>query len=147
MRRILLALIFASATLAPAQMGTVPQQTLDCVKVLLAQERSWNAGDIDGFLTGYKDSPETIFVSRGVHKGFAELADNYRKSYPTKAAMGTLSFSDFDVKQLDENFAVVLGRFHLERKKQDGGNAEGVFSLVMEKTEGGWKIVVDHTTS
>lgn len=147
MRRFLLTVVLATATLASAQtMGTVPQQTLDCVKVLLAQERAWNAGDIDGFLAGYKNSPETIYVSREIHKGYEGLADNYRRSYPTKAAMGTLSFSDFDVTRLDDNFAVLLGKYKLERSKKDGGSAEGIFSLVMEKTENGWKIVVDHTT-
>lgn len=146
MRRFLLAAVLATATLAPAQLGTVPQQTLDCVKVLLAQEKAWNAGDIDGFLAGYKNADDTIYVSREVHKGFEGLAENYRKSYPTKAAMGVLTFSDFDVKQLDDNFAVLLGKYRLERAKKDGGNASGIFSLVMEKTDAGWKIVVDHTS-
>ena len=52
----------------------------------------------------------------------------------------------FEVHPLDENFAVVIGRYRLERSKKDGGNVEGLFSLVVEKTDNGWKIVVDHTT-
>ena len=61
--------------------------------------------------------------------------------------MGTLTFSDLEVHPLDEHFAVTLGKYHLERSKKAGGNADGVFSLVMEKTAEGWRIVVDHTTS
>jgi ketosteroid isomerase-like protein len=34
----------------------------------------------------------------------------------------------------------------LERGKKEGGNADGLFSLVLEKTDKGWKIIVDHTT-
>jgi ketosteroid isomerase-like protein len=60
--------------------------------------------------------------------------------------MGTLAYSDLEVHPLDENFAVVIGKYHLERSKKDGGNVEGLFSLVFENTDNGWKIVVDHTT-
>ena len=60
--------------------------------------------------------------------------------------MGTLGFSELEVHPLDERFAVVVGKYHLERTKKAGGNAEGIFSLVFEKTDDGWKIVVDHTT-
>jgi hypothetical protein len=38
------------------------------------------------------------------------------------------------------------GRYHLERGKKEGGNSGGLFSLVLEKTDKGWKIIVDHTT-
>jgi ketosteroid isomerase-like protein len=50
------------------------------------------------------------------------------------------------VHPLDERFAVVIGKYHLERGKKEGGNADGIFSLVLEKTDKGWKIIVDHTT-
>jgi ketosteroid isomerase-like protein len=60
--------------------------------------------------------------------------------------MGTLSFSELEPHILDEHFAIVLGHYRLDRSKKAGGNAEGVFSLVLEKTRDGWKIIVDHTT-
>lgn len=126
---------------------TVPQQQLDVIKVLLAQEEAWNRGDIDTFTQAYKDSPDTLFITSSVNRGFAGMAEAYRREYPTRAAMGNLSFSGLEVRPLDERFAVVIGRYNLERTKKDGGNAGGIFSLVMEKTEKGWKIIVDHTTS
>jgi len=46
---------------------------------------------------------------------------------------------------LDERFAVCTGRYQLDRGKKMGGVATGLFSLVLEKTNAGWKIVVDHT--
>lgn len=153
----LLRLRFASALLAalmismPARsqqqpLTTVPQQQLDVIKVLLAQEEAWNRGNLEAFAQSYKDSPDTLFITNTVNRGFSGLLDAYRHNYPNRAAMGTLAYSGLEVHPLDERFAVVIGRYNLERGKKDGGNAEGIFSLVLEKTDKGWKIIVDHTT-
>ncbi len=128
----------------PLHMAT--RQELDVVKVLLAQEEAWNRGDLTGFASGYKDAPDTLFVTRQVMRGFAGLVDEYKHDYPTRAAMGTLGYSELEVRGLDEHFAVAIGKYHLERTKKEGGNADGIFTLVFEKTDKGWKIVVDHTT-
>ena len=142
----LLALWFAASAGYAQQLGTVPQQQLDVIKVLMAQEAAWNKGDLEGFVQSYKDSPDTLFITSMVNRGFAGMVDSYKRDYPTRAAMGTLGFSDLEVHPLDERFAVVIGRYNLERGKKEGGNATGLFSLVMEKTDKGWKIIVDHTT-
>ncbi len=128
------------------QLKPVPQEQLDVIKVLLAQEAAWNRGDLDAFTQSYKNSPDTLFVTSIVNRGFEGMLDAYRHNYPNKAAMGTLSFSELEAHPLDERFAVVIGKYHLDRTKKDGGNAEGLFSLVLEKTDKGWKIIVDHTT-
>lgn len=119
---------------------------LAVIKVLLAQEAAWNKGDLDSFTKAYKDSPDTLFVSREVSRGFAGMLQSYKREYPTRQAMGNLGFSELEVRPLDERFAAVVGKYHLERTKKEGGNADGLFSLVFEKTEAGWKIVIDHTT-
>jgi uncharacterized protein (TIGR02246 family) len=143
----LLALALAcSPALAQPQLTTVPKQELDIIKVILAQEAAWNRGDIDAFAQAYKDSPDILFVTNSVNRGFAGMVDAYRRDYPNKGVMGTLTFSELEAHPLDERFAVVIGRYHLERGKKEGGNADGLFSLVLEKTEKGWKIIVDHTT-
>jgi uncharacterized protein (TIGR02246 family) len=128
------------------QLKPVPKAELDVIKVLLAQEAAWNRGDLDAFTQSYKNSPDTIFVTSVVNRGFEGMLDAYRRNYPNRAAMGTLSFSELEAHPLDERFAVVIGKYHLDRSKKDGGNAEGLFSLVLEKTDQGWKIIVDHTT-
>lgn len=122
------------------------REELDIVKVLLAQEKAWNAGDLAGFEQGYKVSPDTLFIGRQVSRGFAEIVAEYKHDYPNAASMGTLGFSELEVHSLSENFAVCIGRYHLDRSKREGGSADGMFSIVFEKTEQGWKIVVDHTT-
>jgi ketosteroid isomerase-like protein len=130
----------------PNPLHTATKQELNIVKVLVAQENAWNKGDLAAFASGYKDSPDTLFVTHQVFRGFTGLVDQYKRDYPNRGAMGTLTYSDLEVHPLDENFAVVIGRYHLDRTKKDGGNVEGIFTLIFENTDNGWKIVVDHTT-
>ena len=130
----------------PDPLHTASRQELNIIKVLVAQENAWNKGDLAGFASGYKDSPDTLFVTHQVFRGFNGLVDEYKRDYPNRAAMGTLTYSDMEVHPLDENFAVVIGHYHLERSKKDGGSVDGLFTLVFENTDNGWKIVIDHTT-
>ena len=149
LRLAVLSLILAPVLLRaqqPDPLHTASRQELNIIKVLIAQENAWNKGDLAAFASGFKDSADTLFITHQVSRGFAGLLDEYKRDYPNKAAMGTLAYSDLEVHPLDENFAVVIGKYHLDRSKKDGGNAEGLFSLVFENTDNGWKIVVDHTT-
>ncbi len=151
LRRILLAAAIAALTAWPSlaqdpQLHTASPTELGVIKVLLAQEKAWNSGDIDSFVQAYKDSPDTLFLSGNVNRGYAGMAESYHRQYPNRAAMGNLAFSELEVHPLDERFAYVIGKYHLDRSKKEGGNADGLFSLIFEKTEKGWKIVVDHTT-
>jgi ketosteroid isomerase-like protein len=141
-------LILLTPALLPAQeapLHTASKQELDVIKVLLKQEDAWNHGDMDTFVQGFKDSPDTIFITHQISRGYTGMVEAYKRDYPSRAAMGLLSFSDLEVRTLDENCAVVIGKYHLERGKKDGGNAEGMFSDVLEKTDQGWKIVIDHS--
>ncbi len=130
----------------PDPLHTASRQELNIIEALIAQENAWNKGDLTAFTDTFKDSPDTLVITHQVSRGFAGLLDEYKHDYPNKAAMGTLAYSDLEAHPLDENFAVVVGKYHLERSKKDGGIAEGLFSLVLENTDKGWKIIVDHTT-
>lgn len=125
---------------------TASRLELDVVKVVLAQETAWNNGDIGGYLKGYKDSPNTIFMGRQISRGFAQIAEDYRKNYPDRSLMGTLEFSELEAHPVSDSLAICLGKYHLERARKDGGPADGVFSLLLEKTDDGWKIIFDHTS-
>lgn len=128
----------------PLHMAT--RTELDVVKVLLAQEKAWNRGDMNAFMEAYKDSPETLLVGHEIAKGFSEIGADYRRDYPNQPSMGNLGYSELEVHQLDDNFAVCIGHYHIDRSKKDGGSADGIFSDVLEKTQDGWKIVLAHTT-
>jgi ketosteroid isomerase-like protein len=130
----------------PDTLHTASRQELDVIKILLAQEAAWNRGDLPAFVSAYKNAPDTLFVTHQVSRGYAGLLDEYKHDYPTKAAMGTLGFSELEVRPLGETYAVALGHYRLDRNKKDGGTADGLFTLVLEKTDKGWKIIIDHTT-
>ncbi len=124
--------------------AAAPEQEIR--KVLADQQEAWNRGDIDTFMHGYSDSPETAFIGKDVTKGYAGVLNNYHKRYPTNDAMGKLEFTILEVRMLGERNAAVVGRFELTRTAAGGGRAAGIFSLVFEKGSGGWKIILDHTS-
>ena len=144
---VLVLTICLPANAQSTQLKMASQQELDVIKVLLKQEAAWNRGEIDSFAEGYKNSADTLFINGGqIQRGYTSLLASYHRDYPTREAMGELSFSELEVRPIDERVAVCIGKYKLERSKKNGGNAEGLFSMIFEKTESGWKIVVDHTT-
>ncbi len=112
-------------------------------KVMDAQVAAWNAGDIDGFMRGYWNSPELVFVSTNVTRGWQPTIERYKKSYDSRAKMGTLTFSDLEIEVLSKDAAKVLGSWSLAREKD---NPNGKFTLIFRKFKDGWKIVHDHTS-
>lgn len=113
--------------------------------VLEAQAAAWNEGDLPTFVGYYLDSPDTRFVSGNTALyGVEDLLERYRTNYPDRAAMGTLSFADLDIRVLSPDFAFVFGRFHLERENDA---PTGLFTLLFERAADGWKISHDHTSS
>ena len=110
------------------------------------QAAAWNRGDIDSFMRGYEDSPQTTFLGKSVEHGYAAILARYKRAYANKEAMGTLEFSDLEVRMLGQDYAAVTGKYHLTRSAAAGGDASGVFSLVWEKTAEGWKTILDHTS-
>jgi len=119
----------------------------DIQAVLMRQAAEWNRGDLDAFADSYKNSPDILFIGGTIQHGYAEMLAGYKKHYPSRASMGTLRFTQLEVQPLDARFATATGHYHLERTKQGGGNADGHFLLVLEKTGAGWKIVRDDTTT
>jgi len=131
-------LCFAGAG-GPANSANVAVRT-----VLDEQASAWNRGDVDGFLAGYWNSDQTVFAgSQGITRGWQALKERYRKSYPDRKAMGTLTFSDLEVTVLCPDAALALGKWHLDR---ESGPIGGVFSLVLRQFPEGWRIVADHTS-
>lgn len=133
-----------------AAMVTVAQSDSQKVKiadeiraVMNKQAADWNRGDIPAFMEGYWKSEQLTFVSTRVTKGWQPTLDNYKKSYPDKAAMGTLTFSDLEITVVSKDAAVVLGSWSLKREKDDPG---GKFTLIFRKFKEGWRIVHDHTS-
>ncbi|MGD9633137.1 MAG: DUF4440 domain-containing protein [Pirellulales bacterium] len=112
--------------------------------VLRAQQEAWNQGDIPAFMEHYWKSDDLTFSSGGkTTRGWQATLENYRKRYPTRDAMGRVSFAELEITPLGEESAMVLGRWQLDRDSEPVG---GNFTLVFRKIGGRWVIVHDHTS-
>ena len=112
--------------------------------VLEEQVTCWNKGDLDCFMQGYLNSNELVFVGSGGPKyGWQVTLNNYKKSYPDRAAMGTLKFDLLKFQPLGKKHYLVIGKWVLNRKLDA---PQGHFSLVFEKINGEWKIIADHSS-
>lgn len=115
------------------------------VETLSRQDAAWNAGDIEGFMQDYWKSEDLRFASRGdVKRGWQVTFDGYMNRYPDKATMGELKFSDLEVQLLSARDALVFGRWELVRASD---RPNGLFTLHMQKNDGRWLIMSDHTSS
>lgn len=143
---LLLALCLSSAQAAESGDGAAIRA------VMAAQQAAWNRGDVEDFMHGYKDAPDTTFVGSSVRKGYRAILASYREHYAGREQMGQLTFSDLDVRLLpsrdgDVRYAAVTGRFHLDRTAHGSvAQDDGVYSLLWEKTAQGWKIILDHSS-
>jgi uncharacterized protein (TIGR02246 family) len=115
-------------------------------QVLDQQVADWNRGDVDAFMKGYENSPQTTFVGQTVQYGYATILERYKKVYANPAAMGKLTFAHLAIRVLTSDYAAVTGNFHLQRDSAGGGNADGIFSLLLKKDTLGWKIILDHSS-
>lgn len=137
--------VFLLAFLA-LSLGVKAQQAdeAEIRNVLKTQAEAWNQGDIEAYMQGYWNSDSLLFVGKsGPTYGYRATLERYKKSYPDKASMGQLTFSELRVRLLSGNSAFVLGRWSLQREKDAPG---GFFTLLWEKKRGHWVIVADHSS-
>lgn len=140
---LLVALILTGAAFAQNSKEKMKIES-DIISVMDEQTGAWNGGDIDGFMKGYWNSENLVFVSGdAVTRGWQPTLDRYKKSYDSKAKMGALKFSDLSVNAISKDAALVLGSWSLTREKD---NPKGKFTLIFRKFKVGWRIVHDHTS-
>ncbi len=115
--------------------------------VLRTQQDAWNRHDLEGFMTGYWNSPELTFFSGAKETGgWQATLGRYRATYASPGhEMGTLEFSALRIEMLGPAAAFVRGAWHLTMP--DGKTPHGLFTLVFRKFPEGWKIVHDHTSA
>lgn len=137
---------------APSAVPCTPQppppspESLEAgVRALLKKQvADWNRGDVTAFMRGYWKSPQTEFVNTdGILRGWEAMLGRYRKSYPDRASMGHLDFTNLEVTVLGPEAALAVGHWQLKRQNDTPG---GVFTLVFRKFPEGWRIINDHTS-
>lgn len=147
-------ILMSLSNVADAQQGVAgadkvskqDMKTIAAIRAVLdAQVAAWNRGDIEGFMDGYARSPDTVFISGdSLTHGWQTVLERYKKGYDTREKMGTLAFSDLDVKVISKDAAVVNGRWQLARDKD---TPHGRFTLIFRRIGQNWRIVHDHTSS
>jgi len=119
------------------------QDKKEILALLNEQQNEWNKGNINSFMDGYVKSDSMQFVgSKGITFGWEQTLTNYKLRYPDTVTMGKLHFEIMRINPISADAAWLTGRYHLKRTI---GDATGVFTLVLRKIEGEWKIVYDHT--
>ncbi|HWW75994.1 MAG TPA: nuclear transport factor 2 family protein [Pyrinomonadaceae bacterium] len=113
--------------------------------VIEEQAAAWNRGDVAGYMEGYAKEDSTTFVSGdAVTRGWQTVLDRYKAHYDTRAKMGTLAFTELEFKPLSEFYIMATGRWQLTR---EADTPHGRFTLIFRRTNAGWRIVHDHTSS
>ena len=120
------------------------QDKKDILNILETQRVAWNKGNLEEFMQTYWNSDSLLFVGKNGPKfGWQTTLENYKNSYPDKAAMGILKFDVKQIRFLTATDAFVLGGWHLQREK---GSLQGYFTLLLKKLNGEWKIISDHSS-
>jgi ketosteroid isomerase-like protein len=137
--------LLLACTGLPAQSNdalfTASKQQLAVVKVVLAQQNEWNAGDLDSYLAHFKEAPDTEIMLGAPVRGMSNIRAAFRTLYPNRESMGQLENSEVEVRELGENFALATGNYRLERSHKGGGELRGTFSELFEKTPKGWQVI------
>jgi ketosteroid isomerase-like protein len=125
-------------------MAQTNQSITEIEKVLNAQTKAWNEGDIEKYMEGYWHSDSLLFIGKnGVTKGWTATLERYKKSYPGKEGMGKLDFTILSEEKMGNELYLVIGKWHLQREKDELG---GHFSLIWKNINGKWVIITDHSS-
>jgi uncharacterized protein (TIGR02246 family) len=138
----------ASPAAAPAD-----ELRLELQGFLDEQAAAWTRGDLEAFCSSY--APDATFVSptTGITHGRDEVLARYRRRYPTREAMGTLTLEILEVRPAPvaepagagsasrPTAASVVARWAL--RYPDRPEATGSTLLVLHRTPAGWRIVQD----
>ena len=113
-------------------------------KMLSAQEVEWNKGNLETFMKGYWQNDSLIFIGKnGPKYGYATTLANYKKGYPDTATMGKFTSTILSLKKLSNQYYFVVGKWYLKRSI---GDVSGHYTLLIQKINGEWVIVADHSS-
>jgi len=145
LRVAVLALALTPCVALAADVSAPAAPSAEILSLLQTQAEAWNRGDIDAFMQTYAPVDDLRFASGGsVTYGWKPTLERYKRRYPDRAAMGTLTFSELAVTELSPDAALVFGHWQLTRATDA---PHGLFTLLVRRTPAGWKIFADHTSS
>ncbi|MGH9429969.1 MAG: YybH family protein [Terriglobia bacterium] len=118
------------------------------IALLTSQVRAWNKGDLNAFMKGYWQSPETEYVgASGIVQGWKAIQERYQRDYQATNLMGHLRFEDLHVTVLAPDAALAVGEYVLQSGSNGSNPGRGIFTLVLRRFPEGWRIINDHTSA
>lgn len=121
-------------------------QSKDEKKILATmrlEEKYWNNGDIDGYVSLYAPSDSTrMILSKGAAYGKDSILAFYKKYWP-KEKMGKLVLDGERMERLSRKYYYVTGYFHVTTP--EGKMINGRYSSLMKKFKGKWYLYTDHS--
>ncbi len=134
----------------PGSGESVATAAMEIETMLHNSAASWNGGELDGFLDDYWRSEDLTFSGpTGVTGGWSDVRTRYLESYWAPGTVrDSLRFEGIEVLRLGGEHALALGQYVLFRPEEDESvTSSGFFSLVLQKMEGQWKILHDHSSA
>lgn len=138
-----------TASEGTADRDVIPTTALEAAatEILDASAESWNAGDLEGFISHYHGDA-TFAGSRGLIRGAEAVRQLYADGYwASGAPEDALSFEVLHARGTAPASGVVFGRYTLADRSTDDISGTGYFSLVLQRLDGAWKIVHDHSSA
>lgn len=153
---ILVVLLSVVDGVRPAAAAEIPppgcaQQIEAAIKtVLTTQSAAWNRGDLETFTSVYAEDASFLSPS-GLTRGRQQVLARYKKRYPDRKAMGTLTLDVQEVRTFGTGTgkacaagAAVAARWKLAYPDQpEKKTAEGLTLLVLQPRGESWEIVDD----
>ena len=146
--------LLAGPALQGAGEGGCAHKAEEAVQALLAtQSAAWNRGDLEGFTAVYAE--DASFLSpTGLAHGRRQVLERYRRRYPDKKAMGTLTLDVLEARTFPAaagegkscriDGVSVAARWRLAYPDQpEKKTAEGTTLLVLRPRGSSWEIVQD----
>lgn len=136
------ALLVSLLQLSPAQASDAESEVR---AVIAGLETSWNAGDMDGYLSAYRrDDSMSLTYGNTVVQGFDALDTLFRSSYPDPVRMGTFSIDSIAVTLLGDDAAIAYGNFtHVFTDETIVG---GYSHVLAREEDGDWVIQHERTS-
>ena len=142
---LVLSTLLSAACVPEPPPGASPEEQV--AAILRAQADAWSRGDLEAFTSVYAEDA-AFLTSNGLTRGRREVLERYRKRYPDKAAMGTLTLEVIETRTFpagkNADGVSVAARWRLEYPDQaDRKTAEGLTLIVLRRAGGSWEIVQD----
>ena len=115
--------------------------------LLDAVEVAWKEGSLDGFMTLYRNSPDTTYVTPGgLVRGYDAIQTMLHNDFGLGKgeAKGWMKFTILDFRLLRRDLVYVATSYALVLPSGNGGEMRGHASLILKKTKDGWKTIADH---